>query len=489
MNSLFRRVRHGQDGQVLAMVVFLLAGLLGVAALSIDIGFIIHAQRELQASTDAAAMAGAQELSNNNPASSAVAFANSYSGISGGQNAFKDLPSVAMVSGYPLAKCLTSTGICSSCPCSNTSGDNAIAVEEQVKVSTHFAQLFGIKSITLTAQSLVSMKGGTPIPANIMVIVDTTSSMGNGDSSCKSATGISSPTRLDCAKWGVRTLLSSFSPCSASLSSCGSVTNGNVANPIQTVGLLVFPGLTSSSYASDDYTNCQATSISPYISKYATATSQPPYFTIIQPSSDYRTSDTSALNGGNSNLVKSVDWADGVGCTSSAYGLQNPGGQNTFYAGVITEAQTDLSALSSPRSTMQNAIIILSDGDAGAGSSNFTSASLSSQPTLDQNECHAAISAAQTAAATANSAGLKTWVYSVAYGSSTSSSSSCSTDSPPISGCTTMTSMASDATKFYSDGASGCVSTAHPTMTSLGSIFGNITNDFLTTRVLPWSTP
>jgi len=482
MNSLFRRVRHGQDGQILAMVAFFLVGLLGMAALVIDFGFIVHAQRELQASADAAALAAAQDLSNNLPASSAVATANSYSGISGGQNAYRDLPGVTMVSGYPLAKCLTSTGICSSCPCSNTSGDNAIAVEEQVSVSTHFAKLFGIRSITLTAQSLVSMRGGTPVPANIMVIVDTTGSMSDSDSSCKSATGISSPTKLDCAKWGVRSLLASLSPCSASLSSCGSAT------AVQTVGLLVFPGLTSSSYASDDYTNCQGTSISPYISKYATTTSQPPYFTIVQPSNDYRTSDTSALNGSSSNLVKSVDWSDGVGCTSSAYGLQNPGGQSTFYAGVITEAQTDLSALASPRSAMQNAIILLSDGDAEAGSSNFTSASLASQPTLDQNECHAAISAAQAAAATTNSAGLKTWVYSVAYGASTSSSNSCSTDSPAISGCTTMTNIASDGTKFYSDASNNCVSAAHPTMTSLSSIFSNITNDFLTSRVLPWST-
>ena len=51
-----------------------------------------------------------------------------------------------------------------------------------------------------------------------------------------------------------------------------------------------------------------------------------------------------------------------------------------------------------------------------------------------------------------------------------------------------MTQIASNPSKFYSDASNNCVSAAHPTMTSLSSIFSNITNDFLTSRVLPWST-
>ncbi len=37
-----------------------------------------------------------------------------------------------------------------------------------------------------------------------------------------------------------------------------------------------------------------------------------------------------------------------------------------------------------------------------------------------------------------------------------------------------MTNIASDATKFYSDAANGCSSTANPSITSLNSIFQNI---------------
>jgi hypothetical protein len=183
--------------------------------------------------------------------------------------------------------------------------------------------------------------------------------------------------------------------------------------------------------------------------------------------------------------VQAVDWKDGNSCTSSQYGLQDPGGTGTYYSGVITQAQADLSALSAPQSSMQNAIIFLSDGAANATSGDFTSASLKSQPSLDSNECQQAVSAAQTAAATKNAVGLKTWVYSIAYGASTSHSSSCTTDGSSYTGCSTMASIASDTNKFYSDDSAGCVSTAHPSMTDLGQIFQNITYDFYSTRLLP----
>jgi hypothetical protein len=50
-----------------------------------------------------------------------------------------------------------------------------------------------------------------------------------------------------------------------------------------------------------------------------------------------------------------------------------------------------------------------------------------------------------------------------------------------------MTQIASDANKFYSDDTQGCLSAAHPSITSLSSIFTNISYDFLTTRLLPVS--
>jgi len=390
-----------------------------------------------------------------------------------------------------------------------------------VNAPTFFGKLFGINYITLKAQSLVAMKGGTPSPANLEIILDTTPSMLQTDSNC-TVPGIGNPTKEDCAKYGVRTLLNELAPCTAGLSSCGSVTNGNVPNAVDEVAILTFPGLYSSSAVQNDYLNCQSTNVTNQMAAYQPeSTSTPPYISIVPLSSDYKTSASSSLNGSSSDAVKAVDWADGAGCGTNAYGLQvgasnNPYGYNTYYATTINAAQAGLSAQSGERAKMQGAIILLSDGDSQAkwntngppapsgncnrytqNCSDFTT----STPQSDaQYQCHKAITNAQTAANTTNAAGLKTWVYAIAYQSSTSSSSSCAYDrnppptstdpnptSEPISGCTTMEDIASDPNKFYSDDSAGCQSAAHPSITSLSSIFKNISYDFLTTRLLPVS--
>ncbi len=178
------------DGQALIIVALLLVVFMGIAALAFDVGFVMHAKIELQASTDAAATAGAQDL----PNSTAVTTAIAYSGVSGNKNAYGDLPGVTMVSGYPQTKCLTyltNQGL----TCNNGASANAIAVQQQVSVPTFFGKVLGIKSITLTASSLASMARGGRLPANVVLILDTTSSMGSSDSdsSCIAATGIKSP--------------------------------------------------------------------------------------------------------------------------------------------------------------------------------------------------------------------------------------------------------------------------------------------------------
>jgi hypothetical protein len=491
MKTPLRRAARGEEGQVLVMLAVSLVALMGLTALAIDLGSIYHSYSQLQASANAAAAAGALELPNADWATVTTA----YSSVAGGKNARGDLPGVTMASGYPQAKCV-SFMVNLGLTCDNAVSANAVAVVEQVTVPTFFAKVIGVSSMTLKAYSLSAMKGGTPAPANVMVILDSTASMGQSDSdpNCSSATGIRNPTKLDCAKWGTRILLQNLSPCAANLSSCGSVTNGNVPNPVDTVGLLTFPGMTATSELSSDYLSCGSGMKSTYVAKYATPNSFPPYFTIVQPSSDYRTSDSGSLNGASSDVVKAVDWQNGNNCGTSQYGIQDPGGVGTYYAGVIAQAQTDLSALGSPRDTMQNAIILLSDGDAnatcnagkGATCSSSSDFSSTTPASYGQNECHAAITAAGVAAGTQNAAGLKTWVYSIAFGAPTGSS--CSTDSPSISGCTTMSDIASDPTKFYSDQANGCVSPDHSGITSLGQIFQTITYDFLTTRTLPFGT-
>ena len=49
-------------GQILPIVAVALVGLLGICAFSIDVGYAYYAKRQLQSATDAAALAGAQDL-------------------------------------------------------------------------------------------------------------------------------------------------------------------------------------------------------------------------------------------------------------------------------------------------------------------------------------------------------------------------------------------------------------------------------------------
>ena len=69
-----RRAR-GERGQILPIVALALVALLGIAAFAIDVGYAYYAKRQLQSATDAAALAGAQDLPT---VATAIATATSY---------------------------------------------------------------------------------------------------------------------------------------------------------------------------------------------------------------------------------------------------------------------------------------------------------------------------------------------------------------------------------------------------------------------------
>jgi hypothetical protein len=226
---------------------------------------------------------------------------------------------------------------------------------------------------------------------------------------------------------------------------------------------MVFPGLTNTSQAAYDY-DCSSTP-SPAIAKYSAS----PVYQVLPLSSDYRSSDAATTLNTASNLVRAAQ-GGGSGC---AQGVAAIGGVATFYADAITAAQTALVA--NGRSGVQKAIIFLSDGDANASSSNMTASKVN-------NQCHEGITAARAATAAG------TWVYSIAYGASTSPTpSSCSTDtSSHISACAAMQQIASDSTKFYSDtqnGSSGCTSSAH-SVSELIAVFQAISTSLLPPQLL-----
>jgi Flp pilus assembly protein TadG len=241
-----------EDGQALVMMLLSLIVLLGFAGLVVDLGRVYVAKRQLQQAVDASALAAAQDLPSQSTASTTAV---SYSAVTGNKNAHVGLAAASPVVTF---KCLSSTGI----PCQSGTGNcncNAIQVSESANVPSTFLSLFGANRFAaVTSTSTVSMHGGTPHPLDIAVVLDTTASM---NSSCgNDVVGITSgnSTKLDCAKEGIRALLTSLYPCSPTLTSCGSPLNGNVSAPLDEIGLFTFPGIKSPTSYTHDTTSTRS---------------------------------------------------------------------------------------------------------------------------------------------------------------------------------------------------------------------------------------
>ncbi len=462
--SKVRSIHHGQSGQALVLMVLAIVGLLSMAAFVVDIGALYLSHQELVAATDAAALAGGAAIPNGD----ATSVAAQYSAASGDLNNYPNLQSV---SATPTLKCLTSTGL-GLPPCSvygSQAAANAIQVTETATVATFFAKIFGVNSVTLSATATASAKGGSGSAYNVMLVLDTTASMNTTDKDCNNLT------QEQCALGGMRTLLGELDPCAVSLSTCPAATSGNVASPVDEVGLMVFPGLTPSQTSTVDNPPVQA----PTASKdYTCPTSNPsitsynnnPGYLILPFQSDYRTSDTTTALNTASNIVIA---AGGGSCQ----GVQAPGGEGTFYAGAITAAQEYLVANS--RTNVKNVMVILSDGDAKASSTQM-GGNATNYPA--SQECAQAV----TAANNAKNAGIL--IYSVSYGSETTG---CTTDTnPTITPCQTMSDIASTplSTYFFSNASSTTGTTVcsggRPN-SGLTSVFQQIAADLTVARLIP----
>jgi Flp pilus assembly protein TadG len=175
-----------ESGQVAALLAVFLVVLLGMAALAIDLGHA-YTQRSLQASADAAALAGAQELPDG-PA--AITIAHQYSGTTSAKNSRANVPDVAT---SVSTKCLAVA------PCAPV---NVVSVTETVKVETRFARVLGIDTFDVRATSTACSPCATR-PLDVMLVLDRTLSMcmdswGNYQGSCPDLTN---------AKNGLRTFI------------------------------------------------------------------------------------------------------------------------------------------------------------------------------------------------------------------------------------------------------------------------------------------
>ncbi len=485
-------VLDDETGQIIPWVGFMMVVILGMGGLVLDGSRIILIHRQLQSATDAAALAGARVMPDGDYNGTAL----SYSAVSGKLNSTSNYSASAPTVTPICVSALKTQGL----PCVNSANGNALQVQQSAVVSTLFMGIVGVKKVTISAASTAAM-GGTNTPYNVAIILDTTPSMDYTDTSCGS-----NQTQLSCATQGIQQLLLNLSP------------------SVDHVSLFTFPNI-DASQVSDD-TDCSGGSnptAEPYTfpSNSAKSLSNTVFSTgsgvnkvttnvtyqIVGFSTNYRSSNSANSLSTSSLLSNAIGVGVGTGGSgkhhksSGCSGIQTSN-ENTFYAGAIYAAQSALLAEQGLNAGTKNVIILLSDGNATAQQTNMANSSNSNSSTTWATnsgtypswvgECGQGVDAAKYAA---TYPGNPTKVYTIAYGSpTTSNSSNCGSDvgqgaHPGISPCTAMKMMASSSQNFYSDyymtgGDPACQATGLPDY-SLSGIFKAIAYQLTTVRLIP----
>ena len=534
ISSFAKRLFGEQHGQALVWMAAGITAILGIGGLLIDVAHAYVVRGELQNYANASALAAAGEVYNTSTTTGATAYATTYSGIgSGDQNYNSGLGAVNTTITTMCLNMLMPSGV----TCTSSTPANAIKVTETAGVPTYLLRVLGFNTINVRATAMASMQG-SPNPWNLAIVLDATSSMGNAPPT-GSCSGYS--TEFACAQAGVKTLLQN-------VNSCGGVSSCTTSTAKFRVALFSFPNVSTGTVS--DFWSCGNSSPTtpthePYTFPHVTTTSTSPlkysdnltaYTPLTYSSVDATYEDTPvSTSDGDANGFVSDYWsasssnylnssssivAEVVGGTHGPC-LTNPGNESTYYAGVIDAAQAALTAEKTLYSKSNNAMIILSDGQANAASAKFATGSPTpsadgltyiSSPSSTTgyypssvDECQQAILAAQSA----QRAG--TTVYSVAFdsesdGCAVSGSGVTKTDTslvatatsgqPALSlstltPCITMKNMASPASGgtsyFYADtssSSSGCTDTAH-TVSTIAQIFDAIAASFTTPRLLP----
>ncbi|MGA3373203.1 MAG: pilus assembly protein TadG-related protein [Terracidiphilus sp.] len=420
--SFLRGALKDERGQSLVLVGLGLMCFIGLAGLSMDMGHGYYALQELQASTNAAVLAGAQAMPNTTQAQTNVQL---YSSMTGGLNTspalqganatatFMCYPTVTTAIGVP---CIAATG-------SITGNYNSLQVVQTAHVNLWFGKIFGVPIFNLSATGTAAM-GGNIAPMNVAIVLDSSLSMTATDDDC--GTGI---TQMNCALQGVQTLLQYLYPCSPALTTC-TITNGVASGSVQRVAMFTFPDETLATYA--NASNCSGTAPTNaiYQTPSSTATSYTPVTATYEISlgltagdangffSDYRTADqysttaTSRTLNPNSLLVKMVGGKSG--CT----GLLPPttSGRGTFQAGAMYAAQSALTAEKVLYPAATNVLVLLSDGGANTNYAGQFAGSPTPlvttgyYPTATKDPCQQMIKAAQDIYAAG------TQVIAIAYG-------------------------------------------------------------------------
>jgi hypothetical protein len=529
--SIFRTFLRDQRGQTLPWVAAIVSLTLSVGGgLGVDLGRAYVVRNDLQNYANAMALAAAGDVYNTSLLNNASAWATTYSASQGDYNYNAALGSVTpSITPVCVNMLLTGGGTCSS-----SSPANAVKISETATINTYFMKLFGVPTLTVTANATASTMGQAQ-PWNVAILLDATDSMTSKDSNCGGLT------EFQCAEQGVSTLLASVNPCKSGYSSCTPTSNSQFRvslfqMPNAAYGASMYTAPCSYGWSNVPYTlpitNPTSSSGYTYIKYTSGSTSFSGTYQVSNWTSGYYSPSSSSTNGLNTSnpLIAEVGYTNSGG-TFNAGCLPVNGGESSYMAGAMYAAIAALEAEQAAVPGSQNAIIVLTDAQAQAPSSKFPGAgataspngtsggysiasSLSSSTNLTggtkgtypdfNDECQQMIVAAQTA----KTAGIR--VYSVAYGSEDSgcTSSSGGTDSALVltssqisnlnynfgsvsnlTPCVTMENVASSLQYFYSDynqsGSSSTCEDASHTVVSIKDIFLAIAGSFTNPRLLP----
>jgi Flp pilus assembly protein TadG len=344
------------SGQTLPLVVVFMFTILIFAGLVIDFGNAYRVQKALQASADAAAAAGAGQLTMAYPpvSANANAAAVKYGSQSGGVNPIPGVPAGNVTENVAVT-CAPQVGF--NC----TQGyPNTVTVDETANVPTYLIRLLGFNTIQLKAHAQAcSPCGGVPL--DVMVVLDRTGSMGQNN-------------KLTQAKAGINAFMKTMDP------------------TLDNVGLAVLPPAPSTSQACTDVdpyftdTKTYPDGSKQYAGSGGTYSTAGAAYVLVPLSNTYATS--------TGNLNATSPFMSTLNC------IKDGGG--TAYAEAIDAAYQELVAHG--RAGTQKVMVFLSDGAA-----NDAPNTLASTSPYRTNPCGQGVTSAGVAKA------AKVLVYSIAY--------------------------------------------------------------------------
>ena len=371
-----RRFLKEELGQSAVLVTATLFAVMALSASGVETGHVYYAYRLLQASTKAAALAGGQAMPDITDAS---AYVTKYSSEANQENYTSLLQNDSISTNFYCSSNATKLNVVCETPtsgsCTSGSTCNALTVTQTASVDLWFGGLLGVRKMNLSYSATASMNGGTDIPYNIAVIIDTTPSMGQP----YSGGGCNRSPQISCAVAGLKTMLQNMDPCYLN-TTCTTSTRY-----VDGVALFVFPALNNATSNLAKDTTCPTknpttvpygfTNVTPGATQDLTLpTSAALYpnnsgtYEVVPFNDTYKTNDETTT-------LQSADALAVAAGAGSCNGLQAPsGGMWTYYAQEIYAAQAALVAQQISYPGSKNVMIILSDGDATACNSGANTA-------------------------------------------------------------------------------------------------------------------